>query len=171
MVIGCSGAGKSTLARKLAAMTGLPLIDLDGLYWRPGWIAPPTEEWRGIVTDAAAALEWVMDGNYAGTFDLRMPRADAIVWLDCPRRLRLWRVVKRTARNFRRNREGLPPECPEHLNWKFLKYIWTFDRDHKPLIDAAINRFDVGSRLFRLSSDRGTAEFLRMVSRRHAAIH
>ena len=28
---------------------------------------------------------WVMDGNYASTFDIRVPRATAIVWLDLPR--------------------------------------------------------------------------------------
>jgi adenylate kinase family enzyme len=171
MVIGCSGAGKSTLARKLVRLTGLPLIDLDGLHWRAGWVAPPVEEWRSIVASAVAGSEWIMDGNYAGTFDLRMPHADAIVWLDYPRQSCLWRVVKRTARNFGRNREGLPPGCPEHLDWQFLKYIWTFGRIHRPLIHAAIKRFDVGSRVFRLTSHRSTTEFLATIADRHAAIH
>jgi len=40
MIIGCAGAGKSTLARKLGAITGLPVIHLDREHWRPGWVEP-----------------------------------------------------------------------------------------------------------------------------------
>ena len=41
-----------------------------------------------------------MDGNYASTFDIRVPRATAIVWLDLPPRVCVrrivWRHVRRT---------------------------------------------------------------------------
>ena len=37
LIIGCGGAGKSTLARRLGEKTGLPVVHLDKLYWRPGW--------------------------------------------------------------------------------------------------------------------------------------
>ena len=37
LVVGCAGSGKSALARRLASLTGLPLIELDRAFWRPGW--------------------------------------------------------------------------------------------------------------------------------------
>ena len=87
LVIGCQGAGKiDRVPPRLARITGLPLIDLDAIHWRPGWVEPPPREWREIVGAAAAKPEWIMDGNYAGTFDLRVPRADTVIWLDYPRR-------------------------------------------------------------------------------------
>ncbi|MEM1061457.1 MAG: hypothetical protein AAGJ97_03905 [Planctomycetota bacterium] len=98
-VVGCSGAGKSTLAKKLAAALDAPHVELDSLYWRPGWEATPTDEFRRRVAEAAAGERWVMCGNYHGkTGDLRLERATAVVWLDYPLRILLWRLLKRTAR-------------------------------------------------------------------------
>ena len=74
LVIGCSGAGKSTLAQGVAERLALPLIHLDAVYWLPEWQQPQRPDWRSKVAALAAQDAWVMDGNYAGTFDLRMPR-------------------------------------------------------------------------------------------------
>src|SRR4051812_22129729 len=67
LVIGSGGAGKSTFARSLAERLGLPLIHLDALYWRPGWVETPKEEWAREVRRLLSADRWVMDGNYGGT--------------------------------------------------------------------------------------------------------
>jgi adenylate kinase family enzyme len=45
LVIGSGGAGKSTFAKRLAAKTGLPLLHLDALFWHPGWVETPKDEW------------------------------------------------------------------------------------------------------------------------------
>ena len=80
MVVGCAGAGKTTLARKLAAASGLPFIHLDFYYWRRGWQLPDGADWREQVVALAAAPGWIMDGNYSNTYDIRMPRADTLIW-------------------------------------------------------------------------------------------
>jgi adenylate kinase family enzyme len=100
LIKGASGAGKSTLGRELAARLDLPRVELDALHHGPGWTAASAPELRARV---AAALDdergWVVDGNYdtkLGT--LLWERAELIVWLDLPLRLKLLRLVGRTAR-------------------------------------------------------------------------
>lgn len=45
--------------------TGLPMISLDTVYWRPGWKECPPDEMREIVADFLAKNKnWIIDGNY-----------------------------------------------------------------------------------------------------------
>jgi adenylate kinase family enzyme len=130
MIIGGPGSGKSVVAKRLHAITGLPLYHLDRLYWPLGWQAPPQEEWHRTVAQIAAREEWIMDGGYRNSFHLRMPRADTILWLDLPRRLAFPRVIRRMAFQFGRVHEDAAPGCPERFDWAFLKWAWTFRRKH-----------------------------------------
>jgi adenylate kinase family enzyme len=105
-VIGGSCAGKSTTSRRLAAILGVPYIELDALHHDPGWTEAPAEVFRERVTSAIAAARagWVVDGNYFGKLDsLVLDQADTIVWLDIPYRTAIRRVLWRTLhRSWRR---------------------------------------------------------------------
>lgn len=133
LVIGCSGAGKSTLAREMGPRLGLPVIHLDKEYWQPGWVEPEAEDWRARVESLVARDAWVMDGNYSGTLAIRLPRADAVVWLDMPRYIYFPRVLLRVVRGYGRVRPDLPPGCPEQLDLSFLfKWVWTYPTRSRP---------------------------------------
>lgn len=119
LVVGSAGAGKTTFAVRLAALLDLPLIHLDFEYWRPGWQPKPSDEWPMRVDELIAREAWVMDGNYGGTMERRLTRADAAVFLDVNRVRCLWRVVVRSLRYWRRSRPDLPPGCSERLDWGF----------------------------------------------------
>jgi adenylate kinase family enzyme len=99
-VVGTSGSGKSTVARELAQALELPLTELDALFWLPGWVERPREEFAAAVTAVAAGDRWVIEGNYASRVQpLVWDRADTVVWLNLPRhtvmRQLVWRTVKR----------------------------------------------------------------------------
>jgi adenylate kinase family enzyme len=160
LVVGCAGAGKTTLARKLARASGLPLIHLDFHYWRAGWQLPAVADWREQVIALAATPEWIMDGNYSNTYDIRMPRADTLIWLDYARSLCLCRVLLRTLTGYGRTRSDLPESCPERFDIPFLRYVWNFPQKHRPRIVNAIERFGAHLRITRLCSDRDAHEFL-----------
>jgi len=36
LILGRGASGKSTLARRLGEITGLPVVELDKAFWRPG---------------------------------------------------------------------------------------------------------------------------------------
>ena len=67
LVVGSPGSGKSMFAKKLSAITGIPMISLDALFWRSGWTPSEDADFGGRVTDAANAPRWVMEGNYSRT--------------------------------------------------------------------------------------------------------
>src|SRR5690606_23452271 len=104
----------------------LPLIHLDREYFGPGWVVPSKSEWREKVAVLAARPEWVMDGNYSSTFDIRVPRATAIVWLDLPRWRCLASALWRVAKNYGRTRPDLGPGCIEKFDWPVVKWIWAY---------------------------------------------
>jgi adenylate kinase family enzyme len=159
IILGCSGSGKTTLAVQLGERLNLPVVHLDPLYWRPGWQAPDTEGFRARVAHAIAGDAWVSEGNYRETFDLRLPRAAAVIILKRSRWLCLWRVLRRSIFE-RGKRRDLPMGCPEHTDWGLLKFIWRFERTTWPGIEAA--RVEHGSDVptFRLHSEREISAFL-----------
>ncbi len=122
MIIGGSGSGKSTLARKIGAAIGLPVVHIDPMYWKPGWVQRSKAETRALVLEATAAEAWVFDGNHHSTFDQRIARADTLIWLDLPTGLRMWRVVARRWQYRGQTRPDMAPDCPERLNIYFLFY-------------------------------------------------
>lgn len=165
MVIGSGGAGKTTVAREIAALTGLPLVHLDRLFWHPGWMPTPADEWRGLIEDLVATDRWVIDGNYGGTMDLRLAAADAVVFLDVPRRRCLARVVKRALANGGRTRAEMSPGCPERLTWEFVRWVWSYPASRRPGILIRLKAFEAeGGRVVVLRNDRETRQFLATVA-------
>jgi adenylate kinase family enzyme len=163
MVVGCAGAGKTTFARRLAERVALPLIHLDRHFWRPGWELPDMNDWRQRVIALAGAPDWIMDGNYFNTYDVRMPRADTLLWLDYPRVTCMHRVLLRTLIGYGRTRPDLPESCPERFDLPFLRYVWNFPKKHRPQIVHAIERFGGHLRIVRLGGDRDADRFLAAV--------
>jgi adenylate kinase family enzyme len=161
LIVGNSGGGKSTLARRLGERLSLPVIHLDVIFWKPGWVEIGDDVFRVEVERALQAPAWVCDGNFAGTWDLRMPLADTIVWLDQPRLLCLFRAVMRvfTYRG-RRTRPDMADGCDEKFDPKFYSYIWTYDAKVGPRLEAALAEYGRHARVVRLKSDREIAAFV-----------
>jgi adenylate kinase family enzyme len=159
-IIGCSGGGKSTLAAKLGQRLGIPVIFLDSLYWRPGWVESDRGEFRGRLMEALRADSWITDGNFMDTADVRLALADTIIWVDQPRLRCVRGAVQRAIRWFGRSRPDLAPGCPERIDLDFLRYIWSWNKAIRPRVDAAITAFGSHAALIRLRSDREIATFL-----------
>lgn len=160
MLIGSGGAGKSTLARKLHKVLGLPLIHLDNEYWSAGWIEMDKELWRQKIEELSDLPEWIMDGNYGGTMDIRLAKADTIIFMDYPTWKRLWRVFIRTLRYRNTHRPDMPEGCEERFEWKFFHYIAFYNKTRKPTILKKLTSLAEDQRVVILTSNKDTARFL-----------
>ena len=141
LVIGSPGAGKSTLAAELARRTGLPLVHLDRLHWKPGWVEAGAEEFDVMLSEALSAPRWLIDGNYGRTLPLRLARADTVVWLDFPVWLCLARIVRRALRYRGRVRPDMADGCPEQMSWEFFAYTARFPWEGRRRIAATLPAF------------------------------
>jgi adenylate kinase family enzyme len=131
-VIGNSASGKTTLARGVAAQLDLPYLELDSVYHGPNWT--PRPEFRDEVKAFVSGDGWVVDGNYTreGTMEIVWPSADTLVWLDPPRRLVMWRVMRRTLKRlltgeelWNENRERLPNLLKTDPDENIVLWAWT----------------------------------------------
>ena len=160
-----AGAGKSTFSRALSAKTGLPVIHLDIHFWKPGWVEPSEDEWRETQSGLLASDEWIADGNYPATLDLRLERADTVVFLDTQ-----WWVCARRAvvRGVRKRPVGfqLPKGCDESFSrrlcaeWSLVWRIWRDRRSERGLELGILSRHGNHMALYVLRSERDARDFL-----------
>jgi adenylate kinase family enzyme len=131
VVVGPAGSGKSTLARRLAVALGSPVLELDSIFWQPGWTRSDSSTFiTGIATFVNRHDSWVVDGNYfdMGAPDVAWPLADVVVWLDLPRLLVATRSLRRiTVETLRRRTlwEGTVARFGNPLRPTWLpRYAW-----------------------------------------------
>jgi len=146
--MGASGSGKSTFAKRLHQVTNLPLIHLDQVYWKPNWVESTEEEWRVSQKELVSKEEWIMDGNYSGTWDLRLPRADTLIFLSQPTYKLVYRVLKRTFSQWGKTRADMTEDCPERWDWEFFHYVITFNLVRKNSLLKRLKENQTGKSLF-----------------------
>lgn len=140
LVLGSGGAGKSTFCRQLSEKIDLPVIHLDSYFWNSGWVETPKDEWVPLVCELSKRSEWIMDGNYSGTIDLRMKHADTVIFLDYNRLTCTLGVLKRVITNYGRVRCDMPEGCHERFSLEFMKWIWNYPSRSRLVIMNAIFR-------------------------------
>ena len=84
IVIGCPGSGKSTFSRELNRITDIPLYYLDMMYWNSDRTTVEKSVFIERLADTINKDEWIIDGNYGSTMELRMQACDTVIFLDYP---------------------------------------------------------------------------------------
>ena len=152
VVLGCAGGGKTTFARRLGERTGAPVICLDAV-WQPHWGKDDVPAFRTLMKELHTGETWISDGNFAqATFDIRLPRATLVIWIDRPRIFCAWHAITRVFQRGEEHRIGSLA--------KVLRFIWKFDRINRPLIEAQRIAHGPNVPVRRLSNNREIAAFL-----------
>lgn len=152
VILGSAGSGKTTLARQLGKRTGAPVICLDSI-WQPHWTEKDVPAFRSLVKKAHAVDDWISDGNFAlATFDIRLPRASLVIWLEGSRLSCAWSAITRVFKRHEVHRIGKLAEV--------LAFIWNFDQVNRPRIEATRLSYGPQVPIITLSSRREIAGFL-----------
>ena len=131
LIIGCGGAGKSTLARQLGEKLELPVVHLDKLFWKPGWVEESSEEFDRKLAIELEKTKWIIDGNFNRTMPQRLSKCDTIIYLDFSRWACLWGVAKRIITTYGTVRPDMGEGCPERLDLSFLRWVWNYNKDKR----------------------------------------
>jgi adenylate kinase family enzyme len=152
VILGCAGSGKTALARQLGKRTGAPVICLDAI-WQPHWEESDVPTFRALIKKAHAGEAWISDGNFAlATFDIRLPRATLVIWLERSKLTCAWRAITRVFKRGEAHRIGKLIEV--------LAFIRKFDRINRPLIEATRVSQAPAVPVRRLTGSREVAAFL-----------
>ncbi|HQU86396.1 MAG TPA: DNA topology modulation protein [Pyrinomonadaceae bacterium] len=160
IIIGSGGAGKSTFARELGKLLKIEVLHLDKLYWKPNWVEPPKDEWKKLLEKELQKDEWIMDGNFGGTLEMRLNYCDTVIFLELPRVVCLYRTFKRWTKYWNTNRPDMTVGCNEKFDLEFLGWIWNFPKTKKPKIDELLKRFEHEKTIIRLHSAKEVKQFL-----------
>jgi adenylate kinase family enzyme len=123
VILGPGASGKSTLAVRLGEITGLSVIEMDKVFWRPGLVATPRDQWVKIQQTLVAENGWIMDGDLGpdDAVEVRLRAADTIIFLDFSLVRCAWRAVWRS-----RERAG------------FWLWLLRYRRQSRPFLMKAI---------------------------------
>ena len=131
LILGCPGSGKSTAAKRLAKKINIPVVHLDKLFWRDGWMNVSREEFDALLEDEMKKDAWIIDGNYSRTVAWRLQCADTAIFFDYPTYICLWRVIKRVFLKYGVSRSDMGGNCPEKIDLEFLNYVARFRRTQR----------------------------------------
>ena len=139
MIIGSPGAGKSTFARKLRDRTGLPLYHLDLLWHRPDRTTVSREEFDARLGEILRKEEWIIDGNYQRTLEVRIRACDTVFLMDFPPEVCLAGAEARVGSAH----EDLP-WVEQALDPEFRQWIADFPRTSLPEIYRLLETYRDG---------------------------
>ncbi|MDO6655249.1 topology modulation protein [Anaerobacillus sp. 1_MG-2023] len=174
MVMGSSGgAGKSTFARRLGEILDLKVYHLDTLFWKPNWVETSLVEFRDTQQKIAMTEKWIMEGNYSNSYDIRVARADTIIYLDVPRWLCIYRVLKRWVTHIGQTRPDMGKGCKEKVDWSFLTFIWTTYYPRKEKMRSRFEQLEQTSpdkTIIHLKNKADIANFLHELHSKHTIL-
>ena len=148
LIVGCGGSGKSTLARAMGERFGLPVVHLDRLWWRPGWVHVTREAFDRELAVELKKPFWIIDGDYSRTFGERLRYADFCVLLNLDTETCLQGARARVEMYAGRSRPDMTEGCEERMDEEFAQWILRFKRDVLPGMLSALEASGVEHRIF-----------------------
>jgi adenylate kinase family enzyme len=146
VILGRGAAGKSALARRLGGITGLPVTELDSVFWQDGISPSEPDQWAARQRELTGRPAWIIDGDlgpYDSALDARLAAADTVIVLDFSFARCAWRTL-------RRGRERAD----------YWRWVWSYRRRYRPAVMRAIAADAGQARLHVLRSPAAVRRFV-----------
>lgn len=128
IIIGCPGSGKSTFARRLHDITGIPLYHLDMMYWNADRTTVDKKVFLERLQNAMRDAEWIIDGNYASTMEMRIKECDTVFFLDYPSDICLSGITERIGKK----RSDMPWIEKDNMDEEFIDFVKKYNSESRP---------------------------------------
>ena len=137
IVIGCPGSGKSTLSRELHNKTGIPLYHLDMMYWNADKTIVEKRIFRERLLTTLEENEWIIDGNYGSTMELRIQKCDTVIFLDYPLDVCLDGITERHGKQ----RSDIPWIESGRYDDEFIEFIKSYNSQSRPKVIELLEKY------------------------------
>ncbi len=137
IIIGCPGSGKSTFGRKLKHITGLPLYHLDMMYWNEDKTTVSKEIFIERLQEVMSNPEWIIDGNYSGSMEMRIKECDTVFFLDYPTEVCIDGIVKRKGKP----RSDMPWVENDNTDEEFIAFIKNYNMESRPKVIKLLEKY------------------------------
>lgn len=161
IVIGSPGAGKSTFSRQLRDITDLPLYYLDMINHKADKTTIEREEFDRQLSEILSADNWIIDGNYQRTIEMRLEKCDTVFLLDFPLDVCLSGAASRVGKK----REDMP-WVEEELDEDFRQWIVDFPNEKLPEIYQMLDKYS-GKNIVIFKSRQEADEYLQKLEKEY----
>ena len=137
IVIGCPGSGKSTFSKSLHKITGIPLFHLDMMFWNADKTTVEKSVFLERLSKIIQKSEWIIDGNYGSTMELRLQECDTVIFLDYPLDVCLDGIKERRGKA----RSDMPWIETDEEDVEFVEFIKNYNSQSRPQVMELLDRY------------------------------
>ena len=159
IVIGCPGSGKTTFSERLHSITGLPLYYLDAIWHKPDKTHISREVFDKSISNIFNTSEWIIDGNYNRTIEMRLQQCDTVFLFDLPIEICIQGAIDRLGKD----RYDLP-WIEKELTPSFKRSIVEFPRNSLPRIYELIEKYSIDKQVIIFRSRKDVDDYLKSIN-------
>lgn len=136
IILGCPGSGKSTFAKKLHECTKISLFHLDNIWWNQNRTHINRDEFDDRIASILKMEEWIIDGDYSRTYEVRIKASDTIFFLDYDKDKCMYGIKERVGKE----RTDIP-WTEYNLDKELVEEVKNYNSQNRPIILDLINKY------------------------------